>query len=461
MELLAPAGSLDKLHYAYRYGADAAYIGLPGFSLRAKADNIATDNQDSPESIRRVKGSKKLYCTLNIYFHNNDVEELKSQLDRIETYPFDGFIISDIGILPILQKRFPDKELHLSTQANCVNREAAKMYHSMGFSRIVPGRELSLPEIREIKDGVPDLEIEAFIHGAMCLAYSGRCFLSSWMSGRSANKGDCAHSCRWGYRVALEEEMRPGEYYPLDEEEGPSGTGYTTIMSSKDICMIDYLSELRAAGVDSLKIEGRMKSLYYVAMITRAYRKELDRISRLSDIEIDLRSRETQPFIDELYHVSHREFSTGFYFGRTDIQKPTTENYRRSHLFLGSLEETPPEVSEPNQIPQEDSQWTLPVYLDVKNHITQEHALELVTPDIPFIPLEPGTFRFINAQGSIHDSATHGKPWFIQIKRSALARGRVSHAPLPPIQTQASSAPPSPHPGWILRRRILDTPPTP
>jgi putative protease len=305
----------------------------------------------------------------------------------------------------------------------------------MGFSRIVPGRELSLNEIREIKDFVPELEIEAFVHGAMCLAYSGRCFLSAWMSDRSANKGDCAHSCRWGYRLALEEEMRPGEYYPIAEETGPSGTGYTTVMSSKDICMVDYLAELKNAGVDSLKIEGRMKSLYYVAMVTRAYRKELDRIETLSEPEIDLRNRETQAFINELYHVSHREFSTGFYFGRQDIQKPTTETYRRSHLFLGSLEDTPNHVTNPEDLEfsqLKQPQWSVPVYIDVKNHITQDYELEIVTPDIPSITLAPGDFRFLDAHGEIHQTAIHGRPWFIQVQNTNQL----------------------PSPGWILRRKL-------
>ena len=211
MELLSPAGNIEKLYYAYEYGADAAYIGIKNFSLRAKADNFSADEY---EAIRKVKGNKKLYTALNIYFHDSDIETLEKESDYIHQYPLDGFIVSDIGILGFLKKNFPDKELHLSTQANCVNTEAAKMYRDMGIKRIVLGRELSLKEIEAIKNNVPDLEIEVFAHGAMCLAYSGRCFLSKYLADRSANQGDCAHSCRWQYRV-LEESERPGEYFPV------------------------------------------------------------------------------------------------------------------------------------------------------------------------------------------------------------------------------------------------------
>ena len=198
------------------------------------------------------------------------------------------------------------------------------MYGDMGFSRVVLGREVSLAEIEAIKKAAPHIEIEAFVHGAMCLAYSGRCFLSAWMTGRSGNDGTCAHSCRWDYRV-LEEEKRPGEYYPVIENEG-----FTSILSSKDICMIDYLKEMGDAGVDSLKIEGRMKSIYYTAVVTRAYRKALDRLAG-KDIP------DYQGYRDELEKVSHREFSTGFYFGREEIEKSTEISYQRQYIFMGSL----------------------------------------------------------------------------------------------------------------------------
>ena len=290
MELLSPAGSIEKLFYAYEYGADAAYIGLKNFSLRAKADNFNTDEYNV---VKKIKKNKKLYAALNIYFHDSDIKLLEQEIEYISLYPIDAFIISDLGILPLLQKHFPGKEFHLSTQANCVNSNSAKLYRDMGFSRIIPGRELSLKEIETIKNSVENLEIEVFAHGAMCLAYSGRCFLSKYLAGRSANKGDCTHSCRWQYRV-LEESERKGEFFPVIE-----GENFTSILSSKDICMIDHLQDLKNAGVDSLKIEGRMKSVYYTAVITRAYRKALDSLDgkKVENPEI---------YKNDLFKVSHR-----------------------------------------------------------------------------------------------------------------------------------------------------------
>ncbi|TVR34082.1 MAG: U32 family peptidase [Spirochaetaceae bacterium] len=276
MELLSPAGNSEKLRWAYLWGADAAYIGLHGFSLRSRADNFGL--QEFAE-LKRIKAGRRLYCALNIYFFDHDIAALERALEQVDHGIFDAFIVSDLGILPTLRRRFPDTELHLSTQANCVNSEAARFYRDLGFSRVVPGRELSLAQIAAIKNTVPDLQLEVFAHGAMCLAYSGRCFLSRWMSDRSANQGDCAHSCRWNYRLGvdplvLEEQQRPGEYYPIIEADD-----FTEILSSRDLCMIDHLAPLRDAGVDSLKIEGRMKSVYYTAVVTRAYRAALDALS--------------------------------------------------------------------------------------------------------------------------------------------------------------------------------------
>ena len=252
---------------------------------------------------------RRLHCALNISFHDEEIDSLKANLDYFKQYPIDAFIVQDIGIVPLLQKEFPDVQLHLSTQASCVNSEAVKMYKSMGFSRIVLGREISLKQIRRIKDSVPDMELETFVHGAMCIAYAGRCLMSAYLTGRSAQSGFCSHSCRWNFKLAenagllngensalkndsslphiisaeearkmaesglltIEEEQRPGERFPIFE-----GEDFTAILSSKDIKMIDHLADLRDAGIDSLKIEGRMKSVYYVAMVTRAYRKALD-----------------------------------------------------------------------------------------------------------------------------------------------------------------------------------------
>lgn len=319
MELLSPAGNVEKLKYAYFYGTDASYIGLKNFSLRVKADNFYQDEYKKVIELKEKFPGKKLHCALNISFHNHEIDRLIENIPYFKQYPIDAFIIQDLGIVPIIQKNFPDAQLHLSTQASCMNREAVKMYKSLGFSRVVMGREASLKEIAEIKDAVPDMEIECFIHGAMCIAYAGRCLMSSYLTGRSAQEGFCSHTCRWDYDVltakkiaesgelVLREHKRPDEYFPIYE-----GNDFTAVLSSKDLCMIDHLKELKEAGVDSLKIEGRMKSVYYVALITRAYRKALDAL------EGKITQDEASPFVDELYKASHRPFTTAFYFNKSD-----------------------------------------------------------------------------------------------------------------------------------------------
>lgn len=386
MELLSPAGNIEKLATAYRYGADAAYIGLDQFSLRSRADNFSEAHYTE---IEKIKGDKKLYCALNIFFHNQDIKNLEEKLERTEQFPFDAFIVSDLGIISLLKKRFPHTPLHLSTQANCINTEAAKVYRDLGFSRIILGREMSLSGISEIKKTVPDLEIETFVHGAMCLAYSGRCFLSAYMAGRSANKGDCAHSCRWEYRV-LEEKERPGEYYPVEETDT-----FTTVLSSRDLCMIDYIPRLITAGIDSAKIEGRMKSVYYTALVTRAYRKAID-----SAMGMDVPNLEE--YKNELYKVSHREFTTGFYFDTEEIQKPTEESYIRSYIFLGTLvRETEPCVWE----------------LDVKNSIYVNDTIELIGPD--HASAAEVVAALFDSRGQRVPEAHHsGGPFFISLKKA-------------------------------------------
>ncbi len=326
IELLSPAGNVEKLYYAYAYGADAAYIGLKRFSLRVKADNFYEDEYKKVIALKEQFPGRRLHCALNISFHNRDIDNFLQNIDYFKAYPIDAFIVQDIGIVPILQKYFPDVELHVSTQASCVNREAVKMYKSMGFKRVVLGREVTLKEIREIKDAVPDMELEAFAHGAMCIAYAGRCLMSAYLTARSAQAGACSHTCRWNFKLlseadkskqlaeagflSLEEEKRPGEYFPVFE-----GDDFTAILSSKDLRMVEHLDDMKKAGVDSIKIEGRMKSVYYVALVTRAYRKALDAL------EGKISSEEAKPFIDELENVSHRESGTGFYYNPADANK--------------------------------------------------------------------------------------------------------------------------------------------
>ena len=361
IELLSPAGSYEKLETAFNYGADAAYMGLTKFSLRANAENFSPDEIEKVKKLKERTG-KKLYCTMNILFKENQIEELETMRDEVSSWPFDAFIISDIGAVPFFQRYFPDKELHLSTQSSCLNSESAKMYHKMGFKRIILGREVSLDDIKRIKDKAPEIELEAFCHGAMCMAYSGRCLLSSYLTGRSANRGDCSHTCRWNYKMyyALEEEERKGEYFPLEEKDG-----YSTILSSKDLCMIDHVDDLVKSGLDSIKIEGRMKSIYYVAVVTRAYRKALDKAKDLDSFKRDI------------FDVSHREFTTGFFYSSQkgenkcdDVSRPTSYGYERAYTFLGSIGKK-----------IKEGVWEL----NCKNHIAKGDELEFIGPDVPLL----------------------------------------------------------------------------
>jgi putative protease len=376
MELVSPAGNLEKLTYAYLFGADAAYIGILDFSLRARADNFAGDDHTKIEAI---KSGKKLYCALNIYFHDDDLDRLDERAEYIARYPIDAFIVSDIGVLPFLRKHFPGVPLHLSTQANCLNTDAAAFYRDLGFKRIVLGRELSLAEIEKIKKRT-GIEIEVFAHGAICLAYSGRCFLSAYMADRSANKGDCAHPCRWKY-LLLEEEERKGEYFPVIE-----GEGYTSILSSRDLCMVRHLDRLADAGVDAIKIEGRMKSVYYTAVTTRAYRKVLDSLAGRNVGDLD-------GYIDELFKASHREFSTGFFFGKEEIEKPVLSNYVRSYDFLGIV-----------GVKSGDEGWEILV----KNQIRATDTIEYIGFDV--ISIEDSGFGLYDENGNTIEKIDHGKP---------------------------------------------------
>ncbi len=384
IELLSPAGNYEKLVTAFSYGADAAYMGLTDFSLRKNAGNFTEEEIGKVKALKEKTG-KRLYCTMNIVFRESQIEKLESMKDEIASWPFDAFIVSDLGTVPFFKRNFPEKELHLSTQASCINSEAAKMYKDMGFNRIILGREASLSDIKKIKDKVPELELEAFVHGAMCMAYSGRCLLSAHLAGRSGNQGDCAHTCRWKYRLALEEEERPGIYYPIEE-----GEDYTTILSSKDLCMIDHVKELEDAGLSSLKIEGRMKSVYYVAVTTRAYRKAID-----NDPDLDRYRR-------DIFDVSHREFTTGFFFSSgpiegEDVSRPTSYGYERNYMFLGTVLE-----DKGNGI----------YSLDVRNQIRSASPLQFIGPDVPL--LHADSFRLLDAEGNPVDKLDHGKPGFIE-----------------------------------------------
>ena len=329
LELLAPAGDLEKLKTAVRYGADAVYFGGQIGSLRAGAGNLSVPEIEEAVAFLHENG-RKGYMTLNIYPHNGEIPVLRDYIGRIKHIPVDAFLVSDPGVMGLVKEQIPDAEIHLSTQANTTNYLTAGFWVSQGVKRIVAAREMSLAELTEMRQQLPDdIEIEAFVHGAMCISYSGRCLLSNFMAGRDANRGACTHPCRWKY--SLVEEQRPGEYYPIEEDEHGS-----YIMNSRDLCMIDCIPDLARAGVASLKIEGRMKSMYYVATVISAYRSAIDKF--LADPE----GYEFDPEdYTELCKASHREFTHGFYYNKpTDRdQNYLTSDYTRDYSFVGLVRE--------------------------------------------------------------------------------------------------------------------------
>ena len=334
IELLAPAGDMEKLKTAVYYGADAVYFGGEMFSLRAGAGNLSVPEIREAMDFLHARGARG-YMTINIYPHNEHLNLLRNYLMEIKDIPVDAFLVSDPGVMTILKEIIPDAEIHLSTQANTTNYMTARFWASMGVKRIVTAREMSLKEIREMRDQLPDeVEIESFVHGAMCISYSGRCLMSNFMTGRDANMGACTHPCRWKYSIV--EEKRPGEYYPIEEDSHGS-----YIMNSRDLCMLDGIPDLAAAGVSSLKIEGRMKSAYYVATVVSAYRTALDHY--LADPD----NYQYDPaWFTELCKASHREFTHGFYYNKpsAEDQNYQSSDYIREYSFVGMVKGVEPET---------------------------------------------------------------------------------------------------------------------
>lgn len=325
IELLAPAGDLEKLKIAIDYGADAVYFGGEMFGLRAAAKNFSIDEIKEGVEYAHAR-DKKVHMTINIFAHNEDIGELELYLNQLKDIPIDAFIVSDPGIIMMIREAIPNAEIHLSTQANMTNYKTAEFWHKQGVKRIVLARELTFDEIRELRERLPEtLELESFIQGAMCISYSGRCLLSNFMIERDANRGQCAHPCRWKYHLV--EEQRPGEYFPIEEDERG-----TYILNSRDLCMIEHIPDLIQAGLSSAKIEGRMKSIFYVATIVGAYRRAIDAYYRdpvgyVFDPE----------WLNELKKVSHREFTTGFYYNKptNKDQNYQTSAYTREYSFVG------------------------------------------------------------------------------------------------------------------------------
>lgn len=322
IELLAPAGTPEKLQTAFAYGADAAYLGGRAFGLRAFGGNFSHDEMRAAVKAAHAAG-KKIYVTVNVFPHNEDIVALPDYLRFLADIRTDAVLVADLGVFMLCREIVPQLPLHISTQANNVNWRTVDAWKQLGARRVVLARELSRAEIREIRAHT-DVELEMFVHGAMCISYSGRCLLSNYFTGRDANRGSCAQSCRWKY--ALVEESRPGAYYPIAEDERG-----TYIMNSKDLCLLPYLDEVIACGVDSLKIEGRMKSVHYVASVVRTYRMALDTCMT------DAPYRVQDAWLTELEKVSHRPYTTGFFFGKTTEKDQIygTSTYAQSSDFVG------------------------------------------------------------------------------------------------------------------------------
>lgn len=322
VELLMPAGNLEKLEYAIRYGANAVYLGVVDFSLRAmrKGELITLENLKDAVNLAHSLGAKA-YVTLNIFAFNNDIKQLESCIDRFQDANPDAIILSDFGVFNLVRKRMPNTPIHISTQTNTLNYESVKFWRDLGASRVILARELPIKDIAEIRKNVPDVELESFIHGAQCVSFSGRCLLSDYFTNgeRKANHGNCSQPCRWSYKLV--EETRPGQYYEIHQDEKGSH-----ILSPKDLCLVEHLSELIDAGVDSLKVEGRTKSLYYVSSVAKTYRQAIDEC--LKNPSADLHK-----YFIELKKVGNRGYTTGFALGEN---KPDSYSYDISKGLAGA-----------------------------------------------------------------------------------------------------------------------------
>ena len=382
-ELLVPASSLEVLKVAVTFGADAVYIGGEAFGLRAKAKNFSME--DMAEGIRFAhEHGVKVYVTANILAHNDDLDGARAYFEELKAIGPDALIISDPGMFTIAREVCTEIDIHVSTQANNVNYMTFLFWQRQGATRVVTGRELSLKEIREIRDHIPDsLEIETFVHGAMCISYSGRCLLSNFFTGRDANRGACTHPCRWKYSVV--EETRPGEYMPVYENERG-----TYIFNSKDLCMVDHLPDLVDAGVDSLKIEGRMKTALYVATVARTYRKALDDLEKGREVY-----EQNLPWYEQqITGCTYRRFTTGFFYGKPDenSQIYDSNTYEKDYVYLGI-------AGQPDAAGVFD--------LEQRNKFSVGETIEIMKPDGRNI--EVTVEHIQDLEGNEQESAPHAK----------------------------------------------------
>lgn len=381
-ELLIPASSLEVLKVAVIFGADAVYIGGEAFGLRAKAKNFSMDEMREGIAFAH-EHDVKVYVTANILAHNKDLAGVRAYFEELKELKPDGLIIADPAIFEIAGEVCPEIERHISTQANNTNYGTYNFWHKLGATRVVTARELSLEEIKEIRANIPeDLEIETFIHGAMCISYSGRCLLSNYLVGRDANQGACTHPCRWKYSIV--EETRPGEYMPVFENERG-----TYIFNSKDLCMIEHIPEILEAGVDSLKIEGRMKTALYVATVARTYRKAIDDYQ--TDPEL---YRNNMPwYLEQISNCTYRQFTTGFFFGKPDetSQIYDSNTYVKEYTYLGIIGE------------EKDGAYRI----EQRNKFSVGEVIEVMKPNGENI--EVTVKRILTEDGTLQESAPHPK----------------------------------------------------
>ncbi len=386
-ELLIPASSLEVLKIAVIYGADAVYIGGEAFGLRAKAKNFSME--EMREGIRFAHEHEvKVYVTANILAHNDDLEGVREYFKELDSFAKeekpDALIIADPGVFMIAKEVCPDIERHVSTQANNTNYETYRFWYGLGAKRVVSARELSLNEIKELRANIPDdLEIETFIHGAMCISYSGRCLLSNYFTGRDANQGACTHPCRWKYSIV--EETRPNEYMPVYENERG-----TYIFNSKDLCMIEHISELMESGIDSFKIEGRMKTALYVATVARTYRKAIDDYK----VSPELYKKNLSWYLDQISNCTYRQFTTGFFFGKPSDEAQIYDNntYLKEYTYLGI-------VGEQN----EEGLYRI----EQRNKFSVGEEIEIMKPDGENLTVT--VKRIVDEDGADMESAPHPK----------------------------------------------------
>ena len=382
-ELLIPASSLEVLKTAVIFGADAVYIGGEAFGLRAKAINFSMDEMAEGIAFAHEHGVK-VYVTANILAHNYDLEGVEAYFQELKKIKPDALIIADPGVFEIAKRVCPEIERHISTQANNTNYATYRFWWELGAKRVVSARELSLKEIREIRDNIPEeMEIESFVHGAMCISYSGRCLLSNYFTGRDANQGACTHPCRWKYAVV--EETRPGEYMPIEENERG-----TYIFNSKDLCMIEHIPDVINAGIDSLKIEGRMKTALYVATVARTYRKAID------DYQKDpaLYEQNMPWYLDQISNCTYRQFTTGFFYGKPseESQIYDSNTYVKEYTYLGIIGDQ-----------REDGLYQI----EQRNKFSVGEAIEIMKPDGRNITVTVS--QIFDEEGNAMESAPHPK----------------------------------------------------